>query len=416
MEKIMKMFNKTLVAGAILAFAAFGSASADELKFENKVETDTVYIGNLGLDDTPLDYYNDYRRFPGIHETMKMEYTSERVDAKVELSFGLFGQNGDKWNTTEYKKVTWLYLDGFDFGEVYIKFRPIEILQIDLNTREKASGSYFPVLDANVNLGNYTGDFGLLVKPIDGLSIGAGIDFLSYLINDYDNDPDKIYLNFGAEYELENIGSFALTFNNVLNEFGFGAFAKINAINALDIYGGFSYQNEHANLTLKPLTPHYYLRNYTYYGPGVYDYSVGTYSADIFLVNGNIILNAAAEYKGIDKLTLAAELATNCFTGADNTFDLYTGLKAEYEINDAFSVSGTSYMSFDFADSRNDSDYNCCFSPLISFYPEVAYKLGNNTFKAGFKMEFWQSYEILKDTDRKTQFTAAIPLSWTYAF
>ena len=416
MEKIMKMFNKTLVAGAILAFAAFGSASADELKFENKVETDTVYIGNLGLDDTPLDYYNDYRRFPGIHETMKMEYTSERVDAKVELSFGLFGQNGDKWNTTEYKKVTWLYLDGFDFGEVYIKFRPIEILQIDLNTREKASGSYFPVLDANVNLGNYTGDFGLLVKPIDGLSIGAGIDFLSYLINDYDNDPDKIYLNFGAEYELENIGSFALTFNNVLNEFGFGAFAKINAINALDIYGGFSYQKEHANLTLKPLTPHYYLRNYTYYGPGVYDYSVGTYSADIFLVNGNIILNAAAEYKGIDKLTLAAELATNCFTGADNTFDLYTGLKAEYEINDAFSVSGTSYMSFDFADSRNDSDYNCCFSPLISFYPEVAYKLGNNTFKAGFKMEFWQSYEILKDTDRKTQFTAAIPLSWTYAF
>lgn len=406
----MKMLNKTLVAGAILAFAAFGSASADELKFENKVETDTVYIGNLGHDDTPYERTKDYNRFPGITETMKMEYTSEKVDAKAELQFWLFGYNDDEYNpaTFEDEKCTYVGLNGFSFGETYIKFRPIEILEIALNAREKAAGSYLPVLDDNVSLGNYTGDFGLLVKPIEGLSIGAGINFLSYIINDYDfyNDPDKIYLNFGAEYELENIGSFALTFNNVINEFGFGAFAKINAINALDIYGGFSYQKKSEKLAFKHFTPHYY--------PGAS--RIYQIPAEAYSVNGNISLNAAAEYKGIDKLTLAAELATNCFTEADNTFDLYTGLKAEYEINDAFSVSGTSYMSFDFADSQNDSDYNYCLSPLLSFYPEVAYKLGNHTFKAGFKMEFWQNYEIDKDTDRKTQFTAAIPLSWTYAF
>ena len=409
-SKIMKMFHKSLVAGALLAFAAFGSASADELKFENKVETDTVYIGNLGHDDTPYERTKDYNRFPGITETMKMEYTSEKVDAKAELQFWLFGYNEDEFNlaTLEDEKCTFVGLNGFSFGETYIKFRPIEILEIALRAREKAAGSYLPVLDDNVSLGNYTGDFGLLVKPIEGLSIGAGINFLSYIINDYDfyNDPDKIYLNFGAEYELENIGSFALTFNNVINEFGFGAFAKINAINALDIYGGFSYQKESAYLALKHFTPHYY--------PS----TSGMRAWNNYYVEGNIILNAAAEYKGIDKLTLAAELATNCGTVKDNetAFDLYTGLKAEYEINDAFSVSGTSYMSFDFADSRNEDNLNYCLSPLISFYPEVAYKLGNNTFKAGFKMEFWQSYEIDKDTDRKTQFTAAIPLSWTYAF
>lgn len=405
MEKIMKMLNKTLVAGAILAFAAFGSASADELKFENKVETDTVYIGNLGFDDTLYEDQKDYYRFPGIVEKMTMEYTSERVDGKLSLGIGLFGYNRDR----DDEKKTLLYLSTRDhfgnyvnFDDYYIKFRPIEMIQISLNASEKAAGSYFPILDDNVSLGNYTGYFGLLVKPIAGLSIGAGINTTSYIINDYDDDPDKIYLNFGAEYELENIGSFALTFNDVLNEFGFGAYAKITAINALDLYAGFSYQEENASLTLKNLTPHF--RPYIW--------------VSNYLINGNIVLNAAAEYKGIDKLTLAAELATNCGTVKDNetAFDLYTGLKAEYEINDAFSVSGTSYMSFDFADSRNDSDYNYCFSPLISFYPEVAYKLGNNTFKAGFKMEFWQSYETLKDTDRKTQFTAAIPLSWTYAF
>ncbi|MBR6296122.1 MAG: hypothetical protein IKR40_06565, partial [Treponema sp.] len=84
----MKMLNKTLVAGAILAFAAFGSASADELKFENKVETDTVYIGNLGFDDTLYEDQKDYYRFPGIVEKMTMEYTSERVDGKLSLGIG----------------------------------------------------------------------------------------------------------------------------------------------------------------------------------------------------------------------------------------------------------------------------------------------------------------------------------------
>ena len=411
----MKMLNKTLVAGAILAFAAFGSATADELKFENKVETDTVYIGNMGFDDTLYEDQKDYYRFPGIIEKMTMEYTSERVDGKLELGVGLFGENHDKFNnsTFEYEKKTELYLSTYNtwyyvgLTDYYLKFRPIEMLQISLGAYEKAAGSYFPILDGNVNLGNYTGYFGFLVKPIAGLSIGAGINTTSYIIDDYHDDPDKIYLNFGAEYELENIGSFALTFNDVLNEFGFGAYAKITAINALDLYAGFSYQEDTAKLPLKNLIPHF-----GYSPRRVY----ADWHTDSYSIYGNIILNAAAEYKGIDKLTLAAELATNCFTEADGTFDLYTGLKAEYEINDAFSVSGTSYMSFDFADSHNDSDYNHCFSPLISFYPEVAYKLGNNTFKAGFKMEFWQSYEILKDTDRKTQFTAAIPISWTYAF
>ena len=408
----MKRINKSLVAGAFLALAAIGFASADELKFENKVSTDTIYIGNMGFDDTLYEDQKDYYRFPGIIEKMTMEYTSERVDGKLTLGIGLFGNNQDRAG----EKRTLLYLGTYDnvfynfigFDDYYIKFRPIEMIQISLGASEKAAGSYFPILDDNVSLGNYTGYFGLLVKPIAGLSIGAGIDVTSYIINDYDPDPDKIYLNFGAEYELENIGSFALTFNNVLNEFGFGAYAKISAINALDLYAGFSYQEDTAKLTLKNLIPHFGYSPRRVYADWHNDTSYSIY--------GNIILNAAAEYKGIDKLTLAAELATNCFTEADGTFDLYTGLKAEYEINDALSVSGISYMSFDFADSQNDSDYNYCYSPLISFYPEVAYKLGNNTFKAGFKMEFWQNYAIDKDTDRKTQFTAAIPLSWTYAF
>ncbi len=391
MEKIMKMLNKTLVAGAILAFAAFGSASADELKFENEISTDTVYLGDLGCEDTIIDWYNDYIRFPGIRERMTVEYTSEKVDAKVRLGFWLYGYNTPEY-TPERQKRTIIGLDSlfWDSDETYIKFRPIEILQIALNAKEMASGSYFPVLDTNVDLGNYTGDFGLLLKPIDGLSIGAGMDLPSTLFDDLNDDPDKIILNFGAEYTFENIGSFALTFNDVFNHFGFGAYAKINAINALDIFAGFAYQEDTEKLAIEPLNRHY-------------NPSSGRNRE--FHVNGNILMNAGAEYKGIDKLTLAAELATNFTAEADATHDFYTGLKAAYDINDAFSLSCKSFLTFDFADSRNNDDNDYRDKALISIYPEVAYKLGNNTFKAGFKMEFYDD-----------EFVGSIPLSWTYAF
>lgn len=98
MEKIMKMFNKTLVAGAILAFAAFGSASADEgLSFTNEISTDTYYMGDVRhFTNTGDD--NDYHRFPGITEKMTAEYLGDRVDAKVELSFTFYGYNNNAYD------------------------------------------------------------------------------------------------------------------------------------------------------------------------------------------------------------------------------------------------------------------------------------------------------------------------------
>ena len=419
----MKMFNKTLVAGAILAFAAFGSASADEgLSFTNEISTDTYYMGDVRhFTNTGDD--NDYHRFPGITEKMTAEYLGDRVDAKVELSFTFYGYNNNAYDSDRlrYEKRSIVGLSDIDF-DGYIKFRPIEILQLAINAREYASGSYFPILDKKIGLGNYTGGFGLLIKPMEGLSIGAGVTLGTILFSDFDDDdyyyyagdytdydPDKIYLNFGAEYAFEGIGSFALTFNNVVNNFGFGAYAKVTAVNALDIYTGISFQKKQgAFIAGNPLTLRAYLDTDSKTNKITYYYQ--------YAVRGNVIFNAAAEYKGIDKLYLAGELATNFMAEADGARDFYTGLKATYEINDMFSVGGTSYMAFDFVDSRDDEDHNYCYSPFISFCPEVILKVGNNTFKAGFCMEFEKTYETWKDTERKNLFLGSIPLSWTYAF
>ena len=285
----MKLSHKTLVAGAVIAFAVMGTAFAEgEFTFENKISTNTYNFG---------DYDGNYR-LPSIRETMKGEYLSDKFDTKVDLSFWLFRYNDD---TDENSQMAF---NVFNFGETYIKFRPVEAFQIALATdeaEEKTAGSYLPVLDDNIRFGYYTGNFGLLFKPIESLSIGAGIDFYNgygFLYNDFDDNADKIYLNFGAEYALENIGDFAITFNNVLNNFSFGAFAKISAITDTNFYVGFSYQNDFDSLLSVP--------NLVLHTP---------------TLRGKTLFNAGVEYRGVDKLTLAADIATNLFVNADAYYD-----------------------------------------------------------------------------------------------
>lgn len=373
----MKKVNKLLAAGAVLAFAVMGTAFAEgEFKFENELSTDTWIIG---------ENFNDNRRFGGIEERMQGEYTSDKVDVNLNLSFIVVAENvvvaGEKRTRSNF--YNWYINDS------YIKFRPVDAFQLALADgygREYASGSYMPVKDNKVSVGEYTGNFGLLFKPIEGLSIGAGIDFSSYFFSNVYDDDDQLVLNFGGEYEVENIGAFAVTFNNVVNNFSFGAYAKISAIQAADFYAGFSFKKERGTL----LWNNYFSNGYSNYGNGIY---------------GKLLLNAGFEYKGVDKLTLAADLATNLFTEANWSHDLYAGLKAEYDVNESFSIGGNMGMYFDLVDSNKTEYYDPRYDSDIYICPGVTYKLGNNTFKAGFTMEF-----------NGDNFFGAIPLSWKYSF
>ena len=97
----MKMFHKTLVAGAVLAFAVMGTAFAEgEFKFENELSTDTWIIG---------ENFNDNRRFGGIEERMQGEYTSDKVDVNLNLSFSVVAENvvvaGEKRTRSDFYNV-----------------------------------------------------------------------------------------------------------------------------------------------------------------------------------------------------------------------------------------------------------------------------------------------------------------------
>ena len=384
----MKKVNKLLAAGAVLAFAVMGSVFAEgDFTFENKISTDTVMLG---------DAADDNHRFPGVTEQMIVEYLGEKVDAKADIGIGLFGYN----EGVDPNKETIIRLRGFYLGidgGYYVKFRPIEMLQFALasgSEREYASGAYMSVLDEKLVSGLYTGMVGLLVKPIDGLSIGAGLDLDSYLVNTNDG-AEKARLNFGAEYAVENIGSFGLAFTNVFNHFGFGAYAKLTAISGMDIYAGFSFKND---------------LGYNYI-------SFGNIIGGTNYVSGKLILNAGLEYTGVDKLTLAADLGTNLFTQTESQYyDLYLGFKAAYDVNENLSVGGKANLFFDVVDENNDENRDYCYSPIISISPEVSYKTGNHKFTAGLKMEFWHTYSIWKDVERESRFGMCFPVSWSYSF
>ncbi|MBO4320860.1 MAG: transporter [Treponema sp.] len=372
----MKLLSKTLAAGAVLAFAVMGSAFAEgELKFENEVSTDTWLIG---------DTFDEDHHSGQIEERMQAEYKSDKVDVNANFSVWIGSESED---VAGDKKIRARF-GGWSSNDSYIKFRPIDVLQLALATsdgREFAAGSYFPVMDYKIVLGNYTGNFGLLVKPVEGLSIGAGIDY-GLIFDDIVDNSRKLDLNFGAEYEVENIGAFAVTFNDVINNFSIGAYAKISAVQDMDIYAGFSYAKERLTMIQTIL-----FENYYWY----YDRSL----------LGKMLLNAGFEYKGIDKLTLAADLGTNLFTEANWTYDLYTGLKVMYDVNESFSVGAKSYFFFDITDDVSNEYHDYRYKPVVFLYPEANYKLGNNTFSAGFKMEF-----------NDGNFRGAIPLSWKYSF
>ena len=414
----MKRVKKLLVAGAILAFAALETAEAEGLSFSNILATETWYFGNLkNLEDDPIRYYYPHR-FPGLHDVMTASYSNEKID--MELSVGCSIEAWYQWSGTDPEKKLLIGLDDCETSG-YIKFRPIDILQISMFAWNPCAGSYLPVLDCYFGYGNLANNIDVLYMPINGLSIELGLNW-GYIYQDYDPDWDsypKLELFFGAGYNNENIGDFSLVLRNVLNNFGIGAFAKITAVKDLNIYGSFAYQKREdssshyydsfdedaigIDLSPRPYGYRYFFSKH--YHPQHGFLSTGYYENDFRNISGDFITSLAFEYSGIDNLLLAAELITNLTANADNSDDLYFGLKAAYKINKPFTVSGTAQAVFDLVDSRNDEDDDYRFAPAFVIEPKAEYVLGSHTFAAGFKLEFCDG-----------RVGAAIPISWTYAF
>lgn len=366
------MIKSKVVAAVALSLACGFAFAETEVSFSNKVSSDIVNIVKEGDEDTDSD-------FAGIKNKSVFEYSSEKLDAMIELVFWSNkvaapsdGEDAFALGVTDEDSSG----PGYDFGDTYIEVRPLDILGFEFHEKMWAAGSYFPIWDDNVSTGNIGSDLGAIVRPMEGLVIGAGLDFTSV----FGHDDYKPVVNFGAEYTTDAF-ALAATVRNVadnsaseVNEadgFGFGVYGSLLKIEGLVLNAGFGY-----NTSVEP----------------------DVVKAGGSVVAGNLF-TAAATYEK-DAFHAALDFATNFTDSKDNEYDFYIAATAGYNVIESLSLDCAFATALD-AESDSDKKVDARFH----VNPAVTYTLGNHELSAGVNVFFGEDYTNVN-----------FPVYWKYSF
>ena len=354
------------ISAAVAAFALVsGFAFADsEVKFSNKVSSDIVEIVSND-DDTETE-------FAGIKNKTVFEYASDNLDAMIELVFWSKKETDEKdpLDADDDKDYFAIGTGGFDFGDTFIEFRPFEVLGFEFHEKLNTAGSYLPVWDDNLSTGNMGSDFGVVVRPVEGLVFGAGVDFMSA----FGHDDRKPIFNFGVEYANED---FAIggALRNVAgdededtgtDELAFGVYTSLIMVENFSFNLGFAY-----NDAVEP---------------------------DVGTVDGNLLTAGIMFEK--DAVTLNVDAATNFGNSDDKEFDLYSAVQFGFAVNDNFSAELTFANALDF-----ESDDDKKEKAMFEINPAVKLTFDRHEFGAGVNVFF-------NEDGSKVCF----PVHWKYSF
>ena len=351
------MIKSKVAAASVALSLACGFAFADsEFSFSNKVSSDIVDIIKVGDEDTKNE-------FAGIKNKSVFEFSSDKVDAMVELVFWSTKEKG-----TDDKDVFALGhtedgTAGYDFGDTFIEVRPFDMVGFEFHEKMWLAGSYFPMWDDNVTAGNIGSDFGTVIRPIEGLTIGAGLDFVS-VFNDKDYKP---FVNFGAEYTndvfalgaaVRNVADNSESELNDADGISFGVYGSLLKVEGLVLNAGFGY-----NATVEPDVT-----------------KVGGSS-----VHGNLVTLTGTYEK--DAFHSALEFATNFGKSDDLIYDYYIAATAGYNVIEALSVDCAFATALD-----TESDSEKKVDARYHVNPSVTYTIGNHELSAGVNVFFGEDY------------------------
>ena len=331
------------------AFAVLFGASVfaeTNVSFTNKVTSDVVEVTIPNEGDTSA-------KFAGVKEKVTVEVTSEKVNASVA---GAFVYSGSE----ESQQVAWS-------GEAdwYVEYSPIDLLTVFWSDDIMTDGSYLPVVDDNVVVGNLGSDFGLLVKPVSGLRITGGMDFTSV----FAGSDVHVDLNFGADYNIKDYVTVGLGFRDVAgkDDFSFGGFASVTAVKDLVVNIG-----------------------------GAYNSEAPTIFGDTAAIAGNL-LTLGASYSFQD-LSLGFDFATNF--GVDFAYDIATAASVSYTINTVtLGLAGGTAMDFESVDVLK-------LPFVFAANPSVSVALGNHTLSVGVNVV----------NVNKVETVLTFPVMWKFAF
>ncbi|MCM1322423.1 MAG: hypothetical protein NC041_08725 [Bacteroides sp.] len=355
--------NKRILI-SLAAISVFGASAlcAQEFSFANEVSSDVVTVDNKFTGN------ENETNFAGISENASVEFSSEKVDAYLEVEFSLDTADTDH-----------LYLAWSD-PDYWLHFRPINMLTLAFHDDLWMNGSYLPVWDDNAGAGGLGSDgFTLMAEPIEGLRIAATIPLEGRnFFNGEDNDGEPNPFNFGigAEYDFGELFSIGAKVNDIADgdERNFGIFAMVRPLQSDDliIRAGFGH----------------------YEGGGALEEL--DYSESISLEGKNII-NASVEWN-VSDFAIAAEVAADTDSDdADNPYDMYIGANVGYGINEKLSAGLGGQCFLDFGDTEE--------KPAFGIEPSLGFTFGSHEFSVAADIEFRDGNAFVK-----------FPLSWVYSF
>ena len=338
-NKGVKMIKskKIMIATVLCAFSAF--SFAQEVSFENKLSSELVSIKIT--DD------GNESEFAGFENETSAEYSSDNLDIGLTVKFAIAKEDDDALSIGAENFV----------DDYFIEFRPINLLGIGFHKGYSVAGSYLSCLDGEIEASNIGSDLGVFLRPLDGLVIGAGLDFITY----FGRDGKEPLVNFGAEYSLAEILAFGASFRNIASDDrSIGAYASFTGLEGVTLNAGFTYNGE----------------------------------IEDFSISGNLI-NAGIIFAK-DAFGLAADAVFAAGGDKDEANELYFAANVSYQITEA--LTANLYASYT-KDFDNDDVWATAINPSVDFALN-----DNNTLGAGVFVNIMKSEKSI-----------SFPLYWKYA-
>ena len=389
------IFTKKRIAVAVAALALGASAAFAEVSFTNILKSDLVQLTFREEDADPaVDVF-----FGGITERIEAEYLSDKLNFGAVGELTLDAQPGPQYiynnnfsgsiDTTSFFHFMDLKWTDLDF---YLEFSPWNFLTVFLSDDIYTPGSYLPVVGFHMGSGNLGSDFGVLVKPINGLRIGVGLDVISYFGGDPANDHDVWLtdelissklpkINIGADYTYKNMWSVGLVGRNILNwgdftvndpcDASIGLFGSFTGFEGWALYSGLMFNHNYdwywdVNDQYPNANIIGFIGEYRVEGLALFDFGLSCWNDKIsvdFDLSTNFGLNRSPNFDsryvtfstkdGGTKAT-AEEGPLGKDTGFENVsnkakyykhfydaFDFYAGLRGKYQFTKAFSTDIT---------------------------------------------------------------------------
>ena len=352
MIKSKKIF--LVLTSLAIAFSAFAS----DVTFSNKVYSDVVELG-ISEDGVSSD-------FAGIKNITAATLSTPKLDMGLKMNFWAY--NGeDEVAGKEYPYFALgqkenLKSAGWAVTDYWTEVRPIDVLGIGFHRAYMVAGSYLPVEDDEISTGNIGSDLGVFIRPVENLTIGSGLDFVS-VFGGYKDAHAYPLMNVGIEYLQKDSFGFGISFRNFINgSRSIGAYFSFMGVKGLVINAGFTYNGQFAGVSGDLLSAGVMFEN------------------DSFGINGDLVID-------IDD-------------GKNDGYDLYSGVEFTYNITKPLVLGAVGTLKADF---NYDKSAYVGLHPVVGTNAYVKYLVNkHHVLSAGVNIEFADATTI------------TLPVYWLY--